>query len=221
MKHLHHANWKMVMENNVDGYHALFTHQSVYDASARRRCRTCPSKVDVVVRDIGNGHSEIDYSAGVLANWTRSSSGSAGCPATKLPRYVAALEKANTAKQAPRFDGRRSAAHVDLSQPVPGRDERDVRRTLGPDETIAYTTPALIPGQDEMNVALSVAPKAPWARPDFSSLTTARSARVTRLGLAAAIRNGSAVAAASSPTITDETGIVNSDKSAETPQRGF
>ena len=32
MKHRHHANWKMVMENNVDGYHALFTHDSVYDA---------------------------------------------------------------------------------------------------------------------------------------------------------------------------------------------
>ena len=28
MKHQQRCNWKMVMENNVDGYHALFTHQS-------------------------------------------------------------------------------------------------------------------------------------------------------------------------------------------------
>src|SRR5690606_14626821 len=61
MKHLHHANWKMVVENNVDGYHALFTHASVYDAIKPAKVSHVPTKVDVLVRDLGDGHSEIDY----------------------------------------------------------------------------------------------------------------------------------------------------------------
>ena len=47
MKHQHRANWKMVVENNVDGYHALFTHASVYDAIEPAKVSHVPSKVDV------------------------------------------------------------------------------------------------------------------------------------------------------------------------------
>ena len=50
MKHRQYCNWKMVMENNVDGYHALFTHQSVYDAVRPAKVSHVPDLVEVYER---------------------------------------------------------------------------------------------------------------------------------------------------------------------------
>src|SRR5690606_10128180 len=93
MKHRQDCNWKMVMENNVDGYHALFTHQSVYEAVRPAKVSHQPQKVDVVVRDMGGGHSEIDYSEEYLKLdeefvWF------GRMPRDKAQDYVAAMEAA-------------------------------------------------------------------------------------------------------------------------------
>lgn len=58
-----HANWKLALENNVDGYHPAFLHRSVlsvrnYLNQAVRMGEEAP----IVSRDLGDGHSIIDYS---------------------------------------------------------------------------------------------------------------------------------------------------------------
>src|SRR6202023_987973 len=92
MKHRMYCNWKMVMENNVDGYHALFTHQSVYDAVRPAKVSHQPSKVDVLVRDIGNGHSEIDYSE-EYKKLDEEFVWFGRAPRSSVPAYVDAMDK--------------------------------------------------------------------------------------------------------------------------------
>lgn len=64
---LHHrlgANWKAVMENQVDGYHVQFTHASLFEgASGPRKGITYGQKSGAAVRDLGRGHSEILFEA--------------------------------------------------------------------------------------------------------------------------------------------------------------
>ena len=93
MKHRMYCNWKMVMENNVDGYHALFTHQSVYDAVRPAKVSHVPSKTETMVRDMGNGHSEIDY-ATEYRRLDEEFVWYGRLKREKVPGYIAALEEA-------------------------------------------------------------------------------------------------------------------------------
>ena len=88
------CNWKMVVENQVDGYHAPMVHGSLLaanDTFANVRDRKDPSPTRV--RDIGMGHTDIDhasdYRAGnKLFRWT------GGISEDRLPGYVTAMREA-------------------------------------------------------------------------------------------------------------------------------
>ncbi len=66
VKHLYHANWKMLAENNTDGYHVNYVHDS-FARGIKVQYKydnvliSDESKLEAVARDLGNGHSEIDY----------------------------------------------------------------------------------------------------------------------------------------------------------------
>lgn len=69
MKHRYKANWKIVVENQVDGYHLHFTHQSFFKSYSTPE-KPYKDGVDyaengslVRVVDLGDGHSELDYRA--------------------------------------------------------------------------------------------------------------------------------------------------------------
>jgi len=66
VRHEFYSNWKMLVENNTDGYHVNFVHDSFargikvqykYDNVLVSN----EAKLEAVVRDLGNGHAEIDY----------------------------------------------------------------------------------------------------------------------------------------------------------------
>lgn len=60
------GNWKMQLENGVDGYHANFTHASFFSLMQRRtqsHSRYIESKGGGVTRDLGNGHVVLDQSS--------------------------------------------------------------------------------------------------------------------------------------------------------------
>ena len=99
MKHRMFCNWKMVMENNVDGYHALFTHQSVYDAVRPAKVSHVPSKTETLVRDMGDGHSEIDY-ATEYRRLDEEFVWFGRLKREKVPGYIEALESAHGAAAA-------------------------------------------------------------------------------------------------------------------------
>ncbi|WP_108666949.1 aromatic ring-hydroxylating oxygenase subunit alpha [Euzebya rosea] len=94
---LHHrlgANWKAVMENQVDGYHVQFTHASLFEgASGPRKGITYGQKSGAAVRDLGGGHSEILFESEHRRQdeeflWIGSAT------RQKLPDYTAAMVQA-------------------------------------------------------------------------------------------------------------------------------
>ena len=61
------ANWKLLLENSADGYHAMATHASYFDylqaTNGAFQADFDPSSVGGQCRDLGNGHAAIEYGA--------------------------------------------------------------------------------------------------------------------------------------------------------------
>lgn len=220
MKHQHHANWKMVVENNVDGYHALFTHASVYDAIRPAKVSHVPSKVDVLVRDIGNGHSEIDYSD-EYRKLDEEFVWYGRIPRAKLPKYVEALEQAYGPEQA--HDALVVGPPHTLIWPNLFLAEMNIMfvEPLAPDRTIAWTTAVLIPGQDELNERTLRRSEGAMGPAGFLIADDGEIGMRNQAGLAAESPEWLVLKRGVDDDIVDSTGIINRDKSAETPQRGF
>ena len=94
VKHLFRANWKMLSENEADGYHVGFVHDSFtkgvklkgkYDNVLSGQ----EDKITAVVRYLGNGHTELDYGPTYARAmvWL-------GVEADRYPAYVNAMNQA-------------------------------------------------------------------------------------------------------------------------------
>jgi fatty-acyl-CoA synthase len=55
------ANWKMAVENQVDGYHPRFVHESLFSAADYQIRELCSGNAASLARDLGNGHTELDF----------------------------------------------------------------------------------------------------------------------------------------------------------------
>jgi phenylpropionate dioxygenase-like ring-hydroxylating dioxygenase large terminal subunit len=220
MKHRHHANWKMVVENNVDGYHALFTHASVYDAIRPAKVSHVPTKVDVLVRDIGNGHSEIDYSD-EYRKLDEEFVWYGRIRRAKLAGYVDALEQAYGPDQA--HDALVVGPPHTLIWPNLFLAEMNVMfvEPQAPNRTIAYTTAVLIPGQDNLNERTLRRSEGAMGPAGFLIADDGEIGMRNQAGLAAELPEWLVLSRGIDNDVRDETGIINRDKSAETPQRGF
>lgn len=92
VKHEVTANWKMLVENETDGYHPQFVHSSIFSISNSGIGALYSDKSTAVTRALGGGHSENDLSPefrrlGVPMGW-------AGTPEAKIPDYFAAMRAA-------------------------------------------------------------------------------------------------------------------------------
>jgi p-cumate 2,3-dioxygenase subunit alpha len=66
------ANWKLLVENSFDGYHALSTHSTYMDFLKNSNGALSQPNVFGVARDLGNGHACVEYTAPwgrPVANW--------------------------------------------------------------------------------------------------------------------------------------------------------
>ncbi len=91
VKHRCAANWKMLPENDSDGYHLGFVHSALFKSIRTQYQRVVGEEkgIKAVVRDWGGGHIEIDWSPGYQGpfEWLGGASGSV------VGDYVAALER--------------------------------------------------------------------------------------------------------------------------------
>lgn len=60
LKHRTRANWKLLAENETDGYHPQFVHGSIFSVTGSPIGALYSDKSTAVTRDLGNGHSEND-----------------------------------------------------------------------------------------------------------------------------------------------------------------
>ncbi len=105
VKHRAAANWKMLPENDSDGYHLGFVHRALFATvrSQYRRVVGDERAIKAVVRDWGGGHLEIDWAPGYEEpfEWF------GGASDALVARYVAAMERRWGAAEARRrvFEG--------------------------------------------------------------------------------------------------------------------
>jgi phenylpropionate dioxygenase-like ring-hydroxylating dioxygenase large terminal subunit len=220
MKHHQQCNWKMVMENNVDGYHALFTHKSVYDAVKPAKVSHQPSKVDVLVRDIGNGHAEIDY-ADEYTKLDDEFVWYGRTPRNQLPEYVRAMEERYGPDQTHRSFVVGPPHTLVFPNLFLAEMNVMVVEPVAPGETIAYTTPAFLKGAPEMNRKMLRRTEGAMGPAGFLIADDGEIGARNQLGVAAHQPEWVVLSRGLESDEEDGTGIVNHDKSAETPIRGF
>jgi fatty-acyl-CoA synthase len=92
LKHKVKANWKMLLENETDGYHPQFVHASIFAVADSGIGDLYGEKSIAVSRDLGGGHTENDLRPefrrlGEPLRWF-------GTTPERLPDYVAAMRAA-------------------------------------------------------------------------------------------------------------------------------
>jgi phenylpropionate dioxygenase-like ring-hydroxylating dioxygenase large terminal subunit len=220
MKHRQDCNWKMVMENNVDGYHALFTHKSVYEAVRPAKVSHQPQTVDVVVRDMGDGHCEIDYSEEYLKLdeefvWF------GRMPRSKAPEYVAAMEASHGQDEAHRSFVVGPPHTLVFPNLFLAEMNIMVLEPHSPASCVAYTTPVFMEGGPEMNSRILRRCEGAMGPSGFLIADDGEIGARNQMGLAAEHPDWLVLSRGLEDDITDDSGVKNYDKSAETPQRGF
>jgi phenylpropionate dioxygenase-like ring-hydroxylating dioxygenase large terminal subunit len=89
LQHKVKANWKILVENETDGYHPAFTHASIFEVADSGIPALYGADSDSLSRDLGNGHSEIE----LRPSFRRLDQplGWFGTTAERLPNYVAQM----------------------------------------------------------------------------------------------------------------------------------
>jgi fatty-acyl-CoA synthase len=91
LKHRVKANWKMLVENETDGYHPQFVHSSIFEVAKSGIGALYSDKSAAVSRDLGMGHTENDLRPefrrlGVPMGWF-------GTTADRMPEYVESMRR--------------------------------------------------------------------------------------------------------------------------------
>jgi phenylpropionate dioxygenase-like ring-hydroxylating dioxygenase large terminal subunit len=89
LQHETGANWKLLAENETDGYHPQFVHNSIFGVTGSPIGALYDDSSTAVTRDLGGGHSENDLRPefrkfGEPMRWF-------GTTESKVPDYVAAM----------------------------------------------------------------------------------------------------------------------------------
>ncbi len=151
VKHRYMSNWKMIPENDTDGYHLGFVHRSVLRSAGSQYQLFIgeESGNKGLLRDWGNGHTEIEFSSGYKQpfEWF------GGAP-DKYAAYLAQLEHSCGKAEADRrvFEGPPHAlifpnlflAEMNIALFYP----------LDAEESIQWHTPMFLKGVPELNTRL-------------------------------------------------------------------
>ena len=151
IKHRYQSNWKMIPENDTDGYHLGFVHSAILKAAGSHYQRFVGDEGSNkgIVRDWGNGHTEIEWALGYQKpfEWF-------GAAPDKYAAYLSALEHRCGKAEAQRrvFEGPPHAlifpnlflAEMNIALFYP----------LSAEESIQWHTPMFLKGAPELNARL-------------------------------------------------------------------
>jgi len=149
VKHRVKANWKMLLENECDGYHPQFVHASIFSVAQSGIGDLYGEKSTALAKDLGGGHTEIDLrpefrKAGQPLGWF-------GTSTDRLPGYVAAMNEAYGAGDAAEImiDG---SPHVMVFPNLfIAEIQLFVIQPLAVDETVQHVTAVQLKDAPEMN----------------------------------------------------------------------
>ncbi len=149
LQHRVKANWKMLMENETDGYHPQFVHASIFSVAKSGIGDLYGDHSTAVCRDLGNGHTENDLRPefrriGQPLGWF-------GTTPDRVPEYVAQMNAAHGAETAREIliDG---SPHVMVFPNLfIAEIQLFVLQPLAVDETVQHVTAVQFRGSPDMN----------------------------------------------------------------------
>lgn len=149
LQHRAKANWKMLLENETDGYHPQFVHASIFSVADSGIGDLYGEKSKAVSRDLGNGHTEND----LRPEFRRADRplGWFGTDPSRVPDYVAQMEAAYGADRAREVlvDG---SPHVMVFPNLfIAEIQLFVLQPLRVDETVQHVTAVQYKGCPDMN----------------------------------------------------------------------
>jgi len=148
VKHKVRANWKMLLENETDGYHPQFVHASIFSVAQSGIGELYGEKSTAVARDLGGGHTENDLRPefrriGQPLGWF-------GTTPERLPGYVAKMrETYGEAADEILIDG---SPHVMVFPNLfIAEIQLFVIEPVAVDETVQHVTAVQLKGAPDMN----------------------------------------------------------------------
>jgi phenylpropionate dioxygenase-like ring-hydroxylating dioxygenase large terminal subunit len=148
LKHKVKANWKMLLENETDGYHPQFVHASIFSVAQSGIGDLYGEKSTAVSRYLGGGHTENDLRPefrrlGRPLGWF-------GTTPERLPDYVASMREAyGEAAEEILIDG---SPHVMVFPNLfIAEIQLFVIQPLAVDETVQHVTAVQLKGAPDMN----------------------------------------------------------------------
>jgi phenylpropionate dioxygenase-like ring-hydroxylating dioxygenase large terminal subunit len=148
LQHQTRANWKLLAENETDGYHPQFVHGSIFGVTGSPIGPLYSDSSTAVTRDLGNGHSENDLRPEFRKfaepmRWF-------GTKESRVPDYVAAIRaKHGAAAERILIEG---APHVMI---FPNLFIAEIQvfniQPVAVGECIQYSTAVQLVGADELN----------------------------------------------------------------------
>lgn len=217
VRHRYSANWKMLPENDTDGYHVNFTHRSFVEAidSHYSEFVHAEETIQGVTRDWGGGHTELDFAGGYQQpfSWL-------GTRAEKIPGYVAAMEKAY-GKQvaAERFHAGPPHACI-FPNLFLAEMNIVIFQPIGVGESVQWHTPMFLKGAPELNFRLLRQSEGALGPASFLVADDSSIAERTQL----ALQGGAPwcdLSRGEAREHRDQQGVLESHLTDETTNRGF
>jgi phenylpropionate dioxygenase-like ring-hydroxylating dioxygenase large terminal subunit len=222
MKHRMKSNWKMIVENQVDGYHALAVHGSLLAANdtfatVRDRKETSPTRV----RDFGMGHTDIDHGSDYRAANDKLFRWTGGASESKFPDYISAMQAAYGKDEA-RLRLISGPPHSMLFPNISLAEMNImVIQPISPTESIQYTTPVLLKGADELNRRTLRRCEGALGPAGFLIADDADIGELTQLGVSNREPEWIQLSRGMTTETTLADGVVEAGLMDETSQRGF
>jgi phenylpropionate dioxygenase-like ring-hydroxylating dioxygenase large terminal subunit len=245
LQHRMHCNWKMIVENDTDGYHPPFVHAALFKAHAARpgsrlsgrgTARTTaagskseqgaekatPARSGGVVRDWQNGHAELDgrvaaRSSGRLFEWLP------GADQSKLGWWVEAVERRVGPDRARKILAEGPPHATIFPNLFLGRLNIITIQPLDVDDTIQYTAPIALKGAPEFEAAILIHTQGGLGPAGLLFADDDEIAERNQLGLQASSPEWLYLARGLERELVDETegDSIVSDSSDETSQRAL
>ena len=149
LKHKVKANWKLLLENETDGYHPKFVHASIFNVADSPIGNLYGADSTAITRYLGNGHSENDLRPefrrqGKPLRWF-------GTSAERFPEYVSRMQEAYGMEKANEImiDG---TPHIMIFPNLfIAEIQIFVLQALAFDETVQHVTALQFKGEPEFN----------------------------------------------------------------------
>lgn len=152
LQHEVKANWKMLVENETDGYHPQFVHSSIFEVGQSHVAGIYSEKSLATSRDLGKGHTEHDLRPQFRADDVPL--GWFGTTTERLPAYVQAMQDnygGDTAREI-MIEG---SPHVMIFPNLfIAEIQMFVIQPLAVDRTIQHVTPLQFAGAPDLNQRL-------------------------------------------------------------------